>query len=363
MSPSEISKRRRSGGALAAAALIGGAVVYAVYRLAGSGFDWERFRAGFRHIEAMPFAAGLMLILLTYVGRALRWRVLISHQRPRASLGSLLNSTFIGFTAVSLFGRPGELVRPYLIARKLNLSVASQLAAWLLERIYDLLAVLVIFGLALTQVQPRAGIGPALEWILHTGGYLVAGLGFICVAVLISTTFFSEGASRRINAGLEVLPEAARARVQGLVSSFAGGMGSSRKFEFVSQIVLLTVLEWLVIVAANYYLFRSLPGTAALGLTDTLVFLGFVSFGSIVQLPGIGGGMQVAGVLVLTQLFGLNLEGATAATLMLWFSMYFSVVPVGLLAAVREGLSWKALRNLQAEASVAEARTTEIETR
>ena len=43
--------------------------------------------------------------------------------------------------------------------------------------------------------------------------------------------------------------------------------------------------------------------------------MGFVSFGSIVQIPGIGGGMQVVSVLVLTELFGVRLELATAFAL------------------------------------------------
>ena len=43
----------------------------------------------------------------------------------------------IGFTALALLGRPGELIRPYLIARHTNLSFASQVAVWAVERIFD----------------------------------------------------------------------------------------------------------------------------------------------------------------------------------------------------------------------------------
>ena len=49
-----------------------------------------------------------------------------------------------------------------------------------------------------------------------------------------------------------------------------------------------------------------------LSLVDVLIFMGFVSFGSAVQIPGIGGGMQVVAVLVLTELFGVRLELATS---------------------------------------------------
>ena len=72
---------------------------------------------------------------------------------------NLLSATMIGFTAITLFGRPGEFVRPYLIARKEQVPVTSQFAAWVLERIFDLLMALLLFAFALTRVQilGRAG--------------------------------------------------------------------------------------------------------------------------------------------------------------------------------------------------------------
>ena len=59
----------------------------------------------------------------------------------------------IGFTAITLFGRPGEFVRPYLIAVKENVPLTSQLAAWVLERVFDLLLALLVFAYGLTRVH------------------------------------------------------------------------------------------------------------------------------------------------------------------------------------------------------------------
>ena len=47
-----------------------------------------------------------------------------------------------------LSGRPGELIRPYLIAVREKTPFSSQMAIWLLERIWDLLIVLAMFGFA-----------------------------------------------------------------------------------------------------------------------------------------------------------------------------------------------------------------------
>jgi hypothetical protein len=271
---------------------------------------------------------------------------MISPIRPHAGFLNLLKATMIGFTAVCLFGRPGELVRPYLIALRERLPVSSQLAVWFLERIYDLLFVILVFGFSLTQVEPKREMSAALQWILNTGGYFVAGIGLLCVTLLVALSVFTEPATKRIRDALSVVPSTYRARLDGLVIAFAGGMASTRRGTYVLQLVAYTVVEWLIIIASNYCLLQAFPATRMLTLTDNLVFLGFVAFGSAVQVPGIGGGMQVAAVLVLTELFGISLEPATAAALLLWLTMYVVVVPIGLALALHEGLSWRSLRHI-----------------
>jgi glycosyltransferase 2 family protein len=269
---------------------------------------------------------------------------------PNPQFGKLLSATIIGFTGIVLLGRPGELIRPYLIALRERTSFSSQMAIWLLERIWDLLTVLAVFGYALTQVTvDPSTVGPSMQWVLRMGGVLVAGLCTVCVAVLLSISIFSDAAQRRIRAAMPVIPERFRARVEQVLVSFAGGMECSRSGIFTGQIFLYSVLEWLIIVAANWCLLGSFPQTSHFTLVDSAVFTGFVAFGSIVQIPGIGGGMQVASVVVLTELFGLDLASATGAAVLIWLSMYVFVTPFGILLAIHEGVKWKEMSHLKPE--------------
>ena len=57
--------------------------------------------------------------------------------KTATSLWRVFSATAIGFTAVVLFGRAGEPVRPYLIAKKEGVTFSSQVAAWVVERILD----------------------------------------------------------------------------------------------------------------------------------------------------------------------------------------------------------------------------------
>jgi hypothetical protein len=111
-----------------------------------------------------------------------------------------------------------------------------------------------------------------------------------------------------------------------------------------------TILEWTVITGCFYCVFRAFPATAHLGFTDIVIVLGFVSFGSILQIPGVGGGMQIVTIVVLTQFYGVALEAASGVALMLWLISFVVVVPVGLGLAFQEGIKWRSLKHIDSGA-------------
>ncbi len=119
-------------------------------------FDWVRFRET-RPQKWNHILHGIALIYLAYVARAIRWKIFLRPVRPQASSVSLVAPTIIGFTGLALLGRPGELIRPYLIARRQNLSFSSQLGVWAVERIFDFGAFTVLLVSAiLVSAGPRS---------------------------------------------------------------------------------------------------------------------------------------------------------------------------------------------------------------
>ena len=111
------------------------------------------------------------------------------------------------------------------------------------------------------------------------------------------------------------------------------------------------MIEWVLIAACYWCLAQAFSGLFTLALVDVLTFMGFVSFGAAVQIPGIGGGMQVVAAVVLTEMFGVRLEVATAFALLIWILTFVAVVPVGLALALKEGLDWHSLRRIGREVS------------
>src|SRR5271155_2894363 len=153
-------------------------------------FDWARlFQYGlsWRHI-----AHGVAYIYIAYFLRAVCWKIFLRPVRKEASILGLVSPTVIGFTGLALLGRAGEMIRPYLIARRQNLPFASQVAVWAVERIFDVggFTVLMVAAIFLpsklrtfTLTAPPEG----RHWIHLTGYALIAlVLGLLSGAVLFS---------------------------------------------------------------------------------------------------------------------------------------------------------------------------------
>jgi len=275
---------------------------------------------------------------------------MMRHLNAKLPFGTLVSYTLIGFTAVVLTGRPGEFVRPYLIAKKAKVPISTQIAAWVIERILDLFMVLLIFGIALSQIsRGTADPGSSLALILRVGGWMIGLLAALALVLLIGFRHFKGTAQQRISDGLSVLPEAAHRKIVGFLESFSSGSEALRSSAAISTLFAYSIVEWAVIGLSYYASFQAFPATAKLSLIDVVITLGFVSFGSAVQIPGIGGGMQVSAVFVLTELFGLTFEEAGGVALALWIINYVSVVPLGLLLAFREGINWKNIKNIEEE--------------
>lgn len=332
---------------IAAAAAV---VLLAWWGVRERGFDWAVFWSTLRELRWGWVAASIALALSTYLGRALRWQVLMRPVKANPSFWGITSATMIGFAAITIFGRPGEFVRPYLISAKEQVPLSSQLAALLLERIYDLMMALVLFGFALSRVRySEVQAGPALSWVLATGGWAAGAIGVVCLVVLVLIRNFATPMRDRLLAALRFLPEKRFARAEQLVNAFVQGVESTRSRQALALLTSYTVLEWILIAGSIMTAVRAYGSVLPFGLVDVFIFMGFLAFGAVIQIPGIGGGVQVVSVLVLTELFRIPLEAATSVAMVLWVITFVVVVPVGLISALAEGLNWSKLKQLEQE--------------
>src|SRR5262249_42376654 len=122
-------------------------------------------------------AVGVGVTLMTYALRAFRWRYLLAPIGP-TRYSTAFETTVIGFAASFLLpARAGEVLRPYLLARREHLPPTACFATIILERLLDLVTVLLLFGLFVVLVDPASLAGdPAMYARVKTGGLLAAAV-------------------------------------------------------------------------------------------------------------------------------------------------------------------------------------------
>jgi uncharacterized protein (TIRG00374 family) len=322
--------------------------------LGAGGFDFGRFSASFQSLDPKFSALAILFILLSYLGRAIRWEVMIRPLGPTPSLWRLFVGTVIGFTAVVLLGRPGEFVRPWLIGRESRTPFSSQLAVWFFERIYDLLVVVLFFGYGLTHLAKAeivSSAGPELRYVISSGGVLALSGAAFALLFIFALRFLSASQRQGLLGLLDRLPYGVASRLRPVAANFLDGANACCQPRLQWLVILYTFVEWMIIAGCYWAIFQSFSATRGLTVPDVITIVGLVSFGAILQLPGIGGGMQVAAVAVLTQLFAIGFEEASSLALAIWAVSVTLIVPFGCILAVREGLSFNKLRHLGPEAN------------
>jgi uncharacterized protein (TIRG00374 family) len=319
-------------------------------------FDWGKFLDHSRDVAWRHVIHGIILIYLSYLLRAVRWKIFLRPVRSNASTIALIPPTLVGFTGLAVLGRPGELIRPYLIARRVNLSFASQLAVWAIERIFDLGAftVLMVAGIFLpTKLRAFAAARPAYYHWLHVAGYLLSALvvGMFATAMLVN--YKGPAIAAWVEKRFAHLAQDFGHRIAQRVREFAGGLNTIHGVLSFLQLAVVSILMWWLI-ALSYKEITHAYGAPMkeMDVTRVLLLMGSSMVGSMLQLPGVGGGSQLATIEALDKVFRVPRELAVSCGVLLWLVSFVAVVPVGLLLAHRERLS---LRKVAEESEKAEA--------
>ena len=330
--------------ATAAVVVILALLVYLQFRTWTS-FEWSKllkYELHWRHIFH-----GIVLIYIAYFLRALRWKIFLRPVRKHASTWGLMAPTLVGFTGLAILGRPGELIRPYLVARRENLSFASQLAVWAVERIFDVggFTVLMLAAIFLpSKLRTFMALRPSYYHALHVMGYvlvvLVTGLFTLAMLMAVQGPPIADWIEKRFSHLARNLGHRMAQRVR----EFAAGLHTIHSpLAFLELSAVSILMWWLIAVAYKEVTHAYGAPMQAMSVTKVLLLMGSSMIGSMVQLPGVGGGSQLATIAALDHVFDIPKELAVSCGIMLWLVTFVAVVPIGMALAHRERLSLRKL--------------------
>ncbi len=279
----------------------------------------------------------VVLTCVTFLVRAERWQYLLEPLGP-TRFWMVFRTTVIGFGASAVLpARAGEVIRPYLLARREGLSATAAFATILVERILDLVAVLLLLALFLIFFDPGleardSGFFSAIRF----GGLVMAPIAIAALLVM----FFMAGHPDRLHAWLlkaeRVFPAKIATMIATLAKTFAEGFGVVRRPERLLAAIAWSMVLWITIAAGLWAV--SIGFGIAMPFTGAWLMLAPLVVGVAVPTPGGIGGFHEAYRLGATGFFGADNDTAVGAAIVLHA---ISVVPVtiaGLLFMVQDGL-------------------------
>ncbi len=334
--------------------------------------DWLLLKNALRNANYWFIIPTLILTLVVYVVRAIRWRGLLSHIKL-ISVMNLLSVTCIGFMANNILpARVGEVLRPFILTKKEDIKFSTSFATVIVERIFDMMG-LIIFTVAVIALLPHPSpshhalshvstsqvstinesIIPSLkkwtEVFAAVGGFTIVSLFFVVFKpdffkkILFKLCFF--------------LPHKIKDKVLGLYESFVYGLKILEDKTQTVWMLALSLFIWILGGAEIYLLGFSfhmhLPFVGA-----CLVAVCLALAVALPQAPGYIGVFHIA-VLKSLHIFGIETTAAQSYAIVLWAISILPSTILGFLFLWREGIAFREVVKLEEE--IVEGKLEEME--
>ena len=282
---------------------------------------------------SIPFLAALFLF---YWLKAVRWQDLLATAAP-ARARELFPSVMIGYAGTAILPmQMGELVRAYIVGKRFSLPYPLVLSSIGMERIFDLLTILLLLGLTLAS-------GQATPDVLVKAGYVIGIVASLSLAFAYWLVIKSESAlsmARKLTAWMP--PTYADALVR-LLESVVLGFESIKKPRLAFRIAANSLIQWSLMGGCIGLSLAALHIDVPISGV-VLVLVATILAISLPTSPGYVGNIQFAFVIAL-QPFDVEPALAVAASAFYHVLAYAAVVIVGFAFLQTTGYGILQLRN------------------
>ena len=257
------------------------------------GFLWAAFRNvegthlkdAFQTANPIWLIASGLIVLASGIPRAWRWRVLLAPVAPGISTRAAFWAVMVAYAGNCVFPRAGEVARALALERDHPTGISAILATVVVERLIDVLALLITFGVVLFFAREQ--IGAAFPWLEQVA---LLTLPIILLAFVFLGLLSARGEPglllfHRLSARLS--PTLAD-KVTHLLRSALQGLRAIHTVEGYAEILVSTLvlnsLYWLAMYVPFYSF--DLADQYNLGLFEALVVMTIATIGFVIPTPG-----------------------------------------------------------------------------
>lgn len=253
----------------------------------GRNLNWQEVSQSLRRANAFYLIIAFAITCFGYFLRACRWQTLFE-PITETSLKELFAATTIGFSAILIVGRAGELIRPmWLSMRDRRVRPSAALMTLGVERIFDLASLICFFSINLLWFDAPAGREKEFGYIKLLGNLLLIGVVFGFVALYIYQKY-----SNGIVAWFEkitdkrFIPRKIRAVFISLLRQLATSLQILRSGREIALVVFWTLLLWFSIAIPTWLVILAFDLPVEVGFSGSLIVMFTAALGSVVPTPG-----------------------------------------------------------------------------
>ena len=284
------------------------------------GVDWRQAWIILSHCRLKYLALACACSALSYVVRAMRWRLLLTAQEKLAP-ATVLWASSVGYLANAyLPARAGELVRTAMISSRSRLSKTYVFAIAMTERVIELVILVIMTSLMSTTLTFKP------LWLSRT--LLLVTIGAAVGTVFLLVLPKVDRAGTRFIAGLPLGP-GAQNRLREIAAHIALALTAVRNPLRLSKVCALSAVVWTLDATAAVILAHAL-GMRLFFSVALLLSTGLALGSALPSTPGALGIFQLVAVTVLMP-FNFTQTDAAIYTLVAQAGSYVVITTLGLI--------------------------------
>ena len=292
---------------------------------------------------------GFVLVVVTFVIRAHRWQYLLRPIGP-TRFRTAFRTTVIGAAALGVLpARAGDLLRPYLLARQEGLSTSATFATIVMERVLDLIGMLVLLAFYVWGTADPSRLSTALRHGIEVSAAIAGAAAALLVALTWVMATHPERIGRLVYSAARMLPHAIADRLAGYARTFSAGFAVARQPQALAAALAWSFLLW-VVIAGEVWLVAIAFGIC-MPFAGSFLLQALLTIGVAVPTPGGVGSYHEAYRIGVTTFFGAANDAAVAAALVTHLISYVPVVLAGVVFMAQDGLRFGRLPALSASAT------------
>jgi len=309
--------------------------------------------SSFKEMDYIYILPAIVIILLSYVFRAYRWQVLLEDSL-KVNVGGLYAPMMVGFMGNFLPARAAEILRPYLLSQKYDITFTAAFASIVVERLFDMIILLLIF-IWVFWFEADA-FSSNIEFSGFSVQEMAIKFGQICVLGVIALLVFiylllnhKKKVMKIVGWFLGFTNEKWAEKIKHLLDEFSMGCQVVKNFGTLAKISFYSVLVWIANIFSVYPLYfafdlqyKTIPSLLILGVMVAILI-------SIFPTPGFLGSYNAGIVIALHEIIGESEIKSVSLGMVGWVLFSGAILAGGLYFIFHEHMSLKDLASVKRE--------------